>query len=161
LPLCNWLATQRSCLTASAPQHSLINAAYQLICITGFGSPWGWLMARLPNGNVRRRTSSCRCVRRLGSLILCFKQAGHPPTTITCRQEQISGLLARQIAPSRPVGRQFSSSAPPHCCYFERLICLVCSVRTSCISRNRRNDRGYLTFVIACYAAAWSRRTVC
>ena len=65
------------------PQHSLISAAYQLICIIALRSSWSWMTASISNGNVRRRTSSCRCVSRLRSQMLYFKQAGFPPTTIT------------------------------------------------------------------------------
>ena len=87
-----------------------------------------WIVVELDDGkylkgNARRRTSSCRCVGRLGSQMLYFKQAGFPPTTITRTGIGIRSSR-EQKAPSRPVGRQFLSSASPHC-YFERLICHV------------------------------------
>jgi hypothetical protein len=54
-----------------------------------------------------------------------------------------------QKAPSRQVGRQFLSSASPHC-YFERLTCLTGGFRTSCIWPEARCNgrRGYRILVI-------------
>ena len=142
---------------ANDPQHCLISAAYQLICIIALGSSWSWMTASISNGNARRRTSLCRCVSRLRSQMLYFKQAGFPPTTITYQQ----GLLVSQKAPSRQVGRQFLSSASPHC-YFERLTCLTGSFRTSCIwpEANAMADEA-IGFSSFCYAAGWPKRAVC
>src|SRR6266850_4314427 len=91
------------------------------------------MTASIPNGNVRRRTSSCRCVGRLKSLMLCFKQANFQPTTITCQQEQVSDLLVIQKAPSGPVGGQSLSSRSLYCRYSQSLICPSGGFRTWCI----------------------------